>query len=848
MSPVRNKIILAQGLALFLVLMSSSAEPFQPSTAQRRRINFNTTWKFYKGDPGSIPYVEQYNDNSWETVSIPHTLEVTTADNPELYRGIGWYRKRFTLDADKTTHKIFIEFQGVMQVTEVWVNNTKVGKYEVSGYDSFHFDITDYVNGPGEDNLIAVKCDNSENSNCPPDGERMDFMLFGGIYRDVFLVITDKMYINFPWEAREAGIYITTPDISSTSAKVNIRTTVKNEYVAAKSCELRTIIVDAGNEVVDSVVSTQSIPAGSVHTFSQETDPVSNPRLWSPDSPYLYTAYSRVVIDNTPVDLQSTRFGMRWFEVKPNSGFFLNGEHLKLFGANRHQTYPFVGNAVPNNMQRWDAGQMKRIGMQWVRASHYPYDPDFLDYCDELGMLVLEEGPTWMDEGNATWMSNLEKSFRSMIRRDRNHPSIFIWNTCVNHHGCKNILRDAAGEEDPTRLRGQCDVPCPMCFNHPFTESNGAFCIEHTGHMFPTARYSEESRLVEHAQKHWEMLNTSYGTPGNSGMAAWCMYDYNTYHNHWEGKACHGLCDLFRIPKHAFYWYQAELTEEPMVYIAGYWRQSSPSPVTIFSNCEEVEVFVNGVSKGKSGPDRGSGKAGLTSPPFIFNIPYEAGELKAVGYIGDAPRAEHIRRTPGAAAAVHIAADFDTLDANGADLTRLVVSVVDQNGTVVPDATNTITFEKASGIGTLIGENPIDAVAGKIIALVQSPMEPGTGTFAASSPGLNEATATIAFSKGRAGLPAKNPMPQFEAIFDKPTNAFFYEKPGHLRLQLGKRQHVSVAVITTSGRIIKKVARGTFNAGAHVIPVSPGKMPNGSYFWQMIVDGRIFTEKMVVMR
>ncbi len=451
-----------------------------------------------------------------------------------------------------------------------------------------------------------------------------------------------------------------------------------------------------------------------------------------------------------------------------------------------------MGGAIPNTVHRREARQIKSHGFNWIRLSHYPHDPDFLDALDELGIMALEEGPTWaagaapyIKTNNAAWYSNLQTAFRKEIRRDINHPSIIVWQAAINHGGCDATLHPAAHEEDSTRYIGQCTstglgVGCPMCFtgydpfSAPSIPTGGALCIEHTGHTFATARfftttYTNELRLFQHSRRHWEEVGLARATPSNAGLAAWAGYDYNSFHNTGiSGSSTdrnivfHGLFDLFRIPKFAAYWYKSELTTPPMVFIANYWMATSPhDTIPVFSNCEQVELIVNGVSQGVRSPARDNQYLNaLVHPPFLFtNITWAAGTVIALGRNGGVVVARDTVRTPGAATKLRVETDPDTILADGADFARVIVSVCDANGTVIPTASNSISMT-ASGAGTIISENPIDADAGKIIFLARGNLTGGTMTVTANSGTLTPASGTLyvtqPVSATREGSPLKS--------------------------------------------------------------------------------------------
>ena len=379
-----------------------------------------------------------------------------------------------------------------------------------------------------------------------------------------------------------------------------------------------------------------------------------------------------------------------------------------------------------------------------------------------------------MKRGGKPWMDNLETSFRAMIRRDRNHPSLIIWNSCVNHSGGEKRLIAAATEEDPTRARGQDTVPCPMNFKHKTISGNGALCIEHTGHTFDTPRgatgkpgkaavgwvygQSTDHREYELARRHFEHTDAAYKVPGNAGLAVWCQYDYNTFHNATDGIARHGVFDLFRIPKITWWWHLSELTTKPMVYIV----RINPTEVCVFSNCEQVRLLQD-TGKGKPTGETRKPDSGfaLLHPPFHFKVSPDATALKAEALIGGAVKASHLWRKPGSPAKLVLEADRPSLTADGADISRIIVSAVDANGTAV-DCNEQITFS-LEGDGQLIGENPVKLRAGKIIILAQSAFTPGTLKIRASAAGLTPATTEVTTMAVPAGvdmpatLPAKQP-------------------------------------------------------------------------------------------
>ena len=722
----------------------------------RKKININPYWRF---GPGNIEnaYQVNYNDSKWDIVSLPHTHQIFKPDLSGFWshgRNIGWYRREIIVLPEWKGKKIFLEFQGAMQTTHVWVNGKFAGAYEVTGFDSYHYDITPYVKTGS--NLIAACVDNTLNPDCPPDYLWIDYILFGGLYRDVFLVVTDPVHITFPWESKKAGIRLTLPEVSEQNAVVKAEATVRNESAKTNRFTVITEILDGDGKLVTSMEGQHEIPAGGEFTYENTSSPIANPHLWSPDDPYLYKVKTIVKENQQELDCVQTNLGMRWCRFDYKQGFFLNGKHLKLVGVNYHQAWPFIGNAVPNGLYRRDAEQIKSLGVNWVRLAHYPHDPDFLDYLDELGLMATEEPPTWSGEGNAKWMDNLEKSFRSMIRRDRNHPCLILWSVFINHSIGHPRLINAAIEEDSTRARGQDNVPCPMNFVHKELMGNGALVFEHTGHMFPATRGDllkpDERKLNDwekpeyyinreyhQARLHWENIDAAYRKPDNSGLATWSMYDYNTFHNSQDGIARHGIFDLFRIPKYSYWWHKSELTSAPMVYLI---RMDSIN-VCVFSNCEKVRLLEQtGDGYNEVALQKGDTGFVLNHPPFHFTIHPNAFGLKAEGLIGTDVRAVYEWKQPGRPTALAIEVDRPAIIADGSDISRIIVTAIDKNNTAIDTCTFPVKFS-IEGLGQIISENPIKLRAGKIIALVQSAFVPSNIKVTAEATGMEKAYAII---------------------------------------------------------------------------------------------------------
>lgn len=768
--------ILAVVLGVILVPLCVSAET-------HLKLCVNPAWRFQL-DSGTNPVAADYDDSKWDLVSLPHShrlFPVGLTGYTEHGREVGWYRRHLQVPQSWLEKKVFVEFQGAMQATTVWVNGKPAGNYSVSGYDPFSFDITPHLRQG--DNVIAVKVDNRRNPEIPPDGVLADYILFGGLYRDVFIHVTDPIHFTFPWEAHDAGIRVGFPEISADMVTIELTGSLRNESGKARTCTLAADIFDKADKRIESVKTEFKVDANSGKTIVLKAQPIQKPHLWSPEDPYLYRIETKILEEDVERDSVRMMIGVRWVKFDHQKGFFLNGKSTKLIGANRHQTWPFIGGAVPNSLHRDDAQQMKAMGINWVRLSHYPQDPDFLDALDELGLMAVAEGPTWMSTGQGKWMQNLEASFRSMIRRDRNHPCIILWNASINHQAGSPRLVQAAKEEDPTRDRGQDNVDLPMNFQPGIVSGSGALCIEHTGHTFPAsrgARFTSASALgreyepfitfnreYEQAMRHAEQVNSALAKEDCSGAAVWCMYDYNTFHNVDEpGAVWHGVCDIFRIPKLSYWWHVSELTTNPMLRIV----RVDQTRVDVLSNCRDVRLWqdlgngytpVTQKSPEYLFPSAKLRPIALKHPPTSYTVAAGAVAFKAEAVDSSSATLVTEWKPSGNPAALRLETDRDNIVADGSDLTRIVVTAVDTNGIPVESCQSLVAF-RCDGIGQLIGENPTTLRNGKAIILLQSGFIPDTITLRTASKGLRPGKIVVSSMpvSERTDLPKNLPVKQ----------------------------------------------------------------------------------------
>jgi len=750
----------------------------------RVKIGFNSGWRFYRGPVSAdAPKNPSYDDSFWQSVHVPHNPPKNPGSPDPIrpcwndpsgyqYEGVSWYRKYFAVNEAYQGNKVFIEFEAINTIADVWVNGTHLTTH-YGGYLPFTVDVTDHIVF-GAKNIIAVKADNTDNPNVPVGNA--SWLNWGGIYRDVWMHITDNLHVTdavYADKVAGGGIFVTYPSVNTAQAQIQVKTHVKNEYAATKSCTVETSIVDSDSVTVANTQSVYDIAAGGEHTFTQSTL-VSNPHLWHPDHPYLYTVKTQIKDNGTTVDSYETRIGIRRIDFSQTDGFEINGERLMFIGTNRLQNYPYVGYAMTNAEQVRDAVKFKEAGFEFVRMASYPHDDAFFDACDELGLMIMPGLPGFQHIGDQNFINYSYQDMRDMIRRHRNRPSVIVWELSLGETwwtdptytptamsighaeypgdqcfvgGWKDIgvwgepaLYDIAlrnADHDPSAW--DYTGPLPLIINE-----YGSWRYLSTGHPSLVHRMDGEQAMLGQASNHQESLHNNRALSFLCGDGLWVGIDYVCYND--------GLLDNFRLPKFSYYFYQsqrdpnliiADVDSGPMVFIANHWTSGSPSDVKVFSNCEQVKLYINGGLVATRNPDTGANTGNLPHPPFTFTgLTWQAGELKAEGYISGELAATHIVNTPDSAESLNIDFDLPYLETVG-DITFVYVSVLDSNGTVVPDASNLITLEVVGGPATIISPSQVQAEAGIATFLIRSTGYPGTITVSAVASQLITDTAEI---------------------------------------------------------------------------------------------------------
>lgn len=757
-------------LLVFAVVLAFQSDPsmVMVKPPDRTSANFNADWKFQRGD---LPVEEvikmDYYDADWENVHLPHAPKLTPLRHrwplPDN-QGVSWYRKRFSLSQQDAGKKIFLAFEAADQVAEVWVSGEKLMRHGGS-FTPFVIDVTDHVQFGEANNLVCVRVDNHRHPDIPTYG---NWISYGGLYRDVYLIITDRLHITDPIHARKVaggGIFVTYPLVSNSLAMVKIQTHIVNEYPSGQKCRLRSRILDDNNLPVGMAETTQRIGGGEDLTFIQ-TAKIKQPKLWHPNHPHLYTLVSEVYAGRQLVDRQTTRIGIRRIDFSPKTGFFINGERLVFMGTNRVQDYPYVAWAFPNSAQRRDAIHLKEAGFQYVRLSHNLQDPSFLDACDELGLLVMACIPGFQFIGGQKFRERSFQDMRDLIRRDRNHPSVILWELSLNE------TEFDSGFAETAMQIGHEEFPGDQCFvsgwkfddifdvfiratQHGARQYAGEapLVISEYGHWdygegnstSDVDRQDGEPALLVQARNHQESLNANRSLPFLCGDGLWVGIDFQTYPS--------GEIDYFRLPKFSYYFYQSQrnprlkfdgIDSGPMIFIANYWTENSSRDVKVFSNCDSVRLLLNGKLIATQPPDQDAISDHLLHLPFTFeNVPWQAGALEAIGFLDGKAAVQHIRRTPGPPEAIDLHLEINhEPKADGEELFFVYAKIVDQNGTIVPSSSDWIDFE-VTGAAKLISANRIQAEAGIAAALVRVTSQPGMITAKATNPELKGAVKSI---------------------------------------------------------------------------------------------------------
>jgi beta-galactosidase len=793
------QILSIVSLACFFVLMPSRS----PAAPARITEDFDANWLFSKGDFAAA-MMPGFDDGAWRKLNVPHDWSIEGPFSAEygsgngfVPGGIGWYRKHFRLDPAQKGKLVAIEFDGVYDWSEVWVNGYLVGGRPY-GFESFQYDLTPYLKWDSADNVVAVRVDHSRFADSR-------FYTGSGIYRNVRLCITDPLRIAH-W-----GTSVTTPKITSGLAVVRIETTIENHSAGEKGFSLQSDIVAADGKIVASLTVSKSAAANSAQTLAEEIK-VPQPQLWSLESPVLYTLRSSVKSGETVVDETETPFGIRTAVFDPDKGFSLNGVSIKIKGVCIHHDAGSLGAAVPDKVLERRLRLLKDLGVNAIRTSHNPPDPELLDLCDRLGFVVMDEAFDEFTPSKNKWVAGWNvgvpthfgygemfaqwsvTDISDMVRRDRNHPSIVLWSIGNEVDYANDPFSDPVLGKDykpgnpPATELVKCAAPLVVAVKsldrtRPVTAalanvlmSNAVGLpelLDAVGYNYQEARYAADhakypKRIIYgsenlHVYRAWQaVLNNDY----IAGQFLWTGIDYLGEAKAWPNRASDfGLLDLCGFKKPIGWFRQSLWSEKPMVYVCasnsnggrkGFagaetwnWPANSNVDVLCFTNCPEVTLTLNGKVIGT----KKSSEA--VNGILKWQVPFESGTLKAVGQANGQDVCDFALHTAGAPSRIELLPDSTQLHADGKDVCQVEYRIVDANGVRVPDADAEVKFDlsgpaKIIGIGNGDLDNSENCQGdthrtfqGRGLAILQTTGDAGSITLQASASGLEPASVAV---------------------------------------------------------------------------------------------------------
>jgi beta-galactosidase len=776
---------------LLFLLVGFHAIPLVAAADSRVRMvsSFDADWLFSGGD---APASEQamFDDANWRTVSVPHDWAIEGVPVKEAaagrgggYRpsGVSWYRKRFSLPATTAGKRVFIEFDGVMANSEVWINGQRLGQ-RPSGYVSFGYELTGRVElGDDKSNLLAVRTDTS----AQPTSR---WYTGQGIYRHVRLVITDAVRV------AHSGVAVTTPQVSADRATVQIKASITNGSDRPRAVAVHITLLDpAGHEAGLADVASRPVGIGETADFSAELV-VPKPQLWDIGQGRLYRALIQVKSDAAVVDDDVATFGLREARFEAATGFWLNGRNLKIKGAALHHDGGAVGAAVPLAVWQRRLERLRELGVNAIRTAHNPADPEFLDLCDRLGFLVMDElfdawtvGKPSAEKGyNVSFNEWWQRDARDTVRRDRNHPSIVLYSAGNEIHDtpnaplAKNLLAGIVGvihAEDPTRPVTQALFRPNV--SHDFTDGL-ADMLDVIGtnyrdrELLEAQKAKPTRKIVGTEQTHdrttWLALRDN---PSYSGQFLWAGVDYLGEADWPDLTSSSGLLDRTGGFKPRAYERQSWWSDQPMVHIArvepalansdarrrpgfdrvDHWTPRTPATyhdaeVEVYSNCDDVELFLNDRSLGAQ-PKPADASA------RTWKVAFEPGTLRAIGKNAGKPVASHEVRTAGAPTKLKVEVDRTTLTPDWNDVSFVTVTAVDANDVPCPWAADNVTF-KIEGAGVVAAVDNGDRTSpepfkaterklfqGRCVALIKANAATGKITLTASAPNLTSGSITL---------------------------------------------------------------------------------------------------------
>lgn len=755
---------------LFIICISCNQSP---ENWKNEVALFNEGWEFTLDS----------TSNQWSQISLPHTPQLEPLVILKQWQGNCWYQKKWKIEElDQKQH--FLEFEGVMHEATFWLNGQKIFHHQ-GGYTPFVVDLNTAIQKG--DNHLVVKANNQDNGDIPPGKtlETLDFNFYGGIYRNVHYKKVGPIHITDPIlnvVDKEAGFIIHFEEVSKDLAQGFVQTQVANYSNANQKIQMK-VIFEYDGKTVETFESDWNEIAKNSKSIVNVPTQITKPQLWDVVHPNLYDVSIQIWNENKQlVHEEKERIGIRKFELKED-GFYLNNQPLFLQGTNRHQEYPYIGYAISDEANYRDAYKIKHAGFDFVRLSHYPHSTSFMKACDELGLITMNCISGWQYYGGEKFVENSIREIQTLAKRDRDRTSVAFWEVSLNESEMPDAYMERANQTLKETLyyqkaitAGWIDHPSydlfiparqhakpPMYWNNyekgnrkiliaeygdwEYYAQNAGFNQTAFADLQPQDRSSRqlrsagEKRLLQQAFNYQEAFNSNLKGKHTIGHANWLMFDYNRgYAPDLESS---GISDIFRIPKFAHYFYQSQRdlskfkNTEPTLFIANYWNDPSTKTITIFSNVEEVALYVNDLLVERKKPTINSFSDQLLHPPFVFEIKeMKPGVLKAVGFKNGKAVKEQRVRTPDTPKQIQLEIDLSKtpVSKNNPDYLFVYAKIVDQNQTLVPNATNTISFTIQGA--DIIGPSEVTAEAGIASILVKTNPKNETFSIEASAKGL----------------------------------------------------------------------------------------------------------------
>lgn len=726
------------------------------------RQSFNKGWRFLQGNGTGTPSAAAFDDASWQRVNVPHSPSYDAPDKSNFYMGAAWYRKKFALPANiPAGKKIFIEFGGAMSTAQVWVNGTLAGSHETNGYTSFVIDITNQVSRT-DSNVIAVKVDNSHQADVPPGNAWIDYVTFGGIYRNTWLHITDPVYVP-QWNQ-----IISTPSVATSSATVNVNTTVANTKSQQSSCSVTYKIFNSNGDQVSTQTAEQTIAANSKFTFKM-TSAISAPAIWTTATPNLYKIVTTISVDGVPVDDYIDRFGVRSLAWSKDSGCILNGKRFFINGANLAQDMGWVHAAVPVSRFYKMVESLKYAGFNLMRCSHFPRDPSFYEACDELGLLLVVENPTWGHSHtsySSLFWTRMLGAFKEMVLQGNNHPSIIGYGyfnepggdfsayyaqmkliaDSINTGLFKFVTNNPYNDYDLRSI----DFYGKQYSGYP--PNLPALATEYLG--FSGANRGDQAAEDKYFSDAQSQLQGIQNDKKLAGGVLWCFRDYWGFGDGGGISTLHdsklGIVDQCYVPKRSYYAYRK-------------------------------------LNLGVSDDDNS---------------------------------------IAGTATKVSLEPDNTYLRADGSDISRIIVAIRDNSGKCIT-STASVTLSLSGTSCTLFGPTTVNVTAGKLGIVIRSTETAGTTTVTAKSNGLTDGTVAISTYPAVETVPVIQ-TPRSTPVISKKqyTITPVVALPGTGKLGFHVPDGKSILVYDVSGRLVASEHRSAraiqsrqFSQGVYFVKV-----------------------------